>query len=625
MLDHRVIECELAHIGDISFIDLKDGDTHYISLKFGQQDLADKFFDCCIGITISFTEQRMEMRKMSHRNYDALLKSPEKLTPIKRDYRSSRNLVPNRPLQLAGNSNTVISNTNKRMIQSLLATNQPRDATDGTNPSSTGVPISANQVPVFVASELVGAQFHIVSGSYVHDGPRLFYVRLKSQEHILDRMTNSLFNANLIPLRTTVSIGMACIARSAQDKYLYRAVIKQIHPNGCRVTFVDSGHSENLPSSSLFEIQENFLKNKTFAIPFQLSGCNKLEPIDDHIKAYFDELVTGKDLELKIIQSSNPQLQQCELFSANMNIFEALQQKKRELSTYPEPTGLSTDETVIIRYASSAKQFYVARTRDEQILDEMMDPLESYCMAVGPFKTLPAPGECCVVFNKDEWYRAIVQHHIDPFKVHVKLVDYGCGLDSPLNQLRPINERFMRYPRQAIECCLIEFDQLDDSIVPASTASQIDMAADTNGKRTQFRTIVHHRLPNGVYVIDLREDVKKLNLAGSIWRLSMPRKPYEKRLSSKGRDDSDKVSKVTANTSRTSIGSLSDQSDVSQTRGCDGSEHLDRFVEARSAKEPLCDKNNVENGDRQRAAYNRKPVDSGKSRSAESTKSTKQR
>lgn len=610
----------------ISFIVSKDGDTHYISLRFGPQDLAEKFLYSGIGITISFTEQRMEMRKISHRNYDALLKSPDKVTPIKRDYRSSRNLVPNRPLQAAGNSGAVISKTNKRMIQSLLATNQPRDATDGTGRSMATVPTSANQVRAFVASELVGGQFHMVYGSYVHDGPRMFYVRLKSQEHILDRITNDLFNANLSPLHTKVSIGMACIARSAEDKCLHRAVIQQIHANGCRVTFVDLGTSENVPSANLFEIQDIFLRHKTFAVPFQLHNCHELEPLDDRISAYFEQLVGGKELELKIVQSANPQLQQCELFADNLNIFEALRLRKQQMTTYPEPAGLSTDEMVIVRYAYTAKQLYVARIRDEQILDEMQDPLAHQGMAAAPFKALPAPGECCVAFNQDEWFRAIVLYHIDPLKAHVKFVDYGFEDACPLSQLRPINERFVKYPRQAIQCCLIEFDQVADGNVPVSTGKQIDMAADTNGTRTQFRAIVHQRLPNAVYVIDLREDVKKINLADSIWRLAMPRKAYEKRPAAKGRDDADKVPKVAPNTSRMSISSSSDHSDVSQPRGCDGAEHLERFVEARAAaKERPFGKNYGEHADRQRGASTRKPVDNGRSRPTEQPKSTKQR
>lgn len=551
--------------------------------------MAAKFFEREIGMDISFTEQRIEVRKITNRNYDAYLKSSERSTPTKRDYHSSRNLVPNRPLQMAGNNNPMISNTNKRMIQSLLAPNYPRDMTEGTS-RSTASSTQSTQMRTFVASELVGGQFHVVYVSYVHDGPRMFYVRLKSQEHHLDRMTTEMSNANLSPLSNKLNIGMACIARS-EGKYLHRAVIQQIYSNRCHVTFVDFGHSETVPSTNLFEIQDNFLKHKTFAVPFQLAKCNEIDPTDDRMKEYFDKVVSDKELELKVVATGNPQLQQCELFDDNKSVLELLLQKQKQLSTFPKPVQLNNDELVIIRYATSAKQLYVARLQDEKTLDEMMDPLANHCINVAQFKTLPTNGECCAALHDGEWYRAIVERQAEPHRVHVRLVDYGFEVDCTLANLRPLKSQFLTNPRQAIECCFIDFDDVPDSRVPESTAKQIDMAADTNGQRTQFRTILHDRLANGVYVIDLRDEVKKVNLASSVWRLSMPRKPYDKKTAHKSRDDLDKSPKATSNSSRLSISSTSDQSDNSQVRGCDGADNQERFVEARSSKERIPAKN----------------------------------
>lgn len=585
---------------------------------YAREDLAAKFYETLDCIEISFTEQRMELRKFTHRNYDAYLKSPDKITPIKRDYRSSRNLVPNRPLQMAGNNNAVISNNNKRMIQNLLATNHPRDQIDGTYRSMASA--NSDQVRAFVASELVGGQYHVVYCSYVHDGPRLFYVRLKNQEHHLDRMTNELFNANLSPLSSKVSIGMPCIARYSEDRCLHRAVIHQILSNGCRVTFVDFGHSENVPSSNLFEIHESFLKHKTFAAPFQLAKCNELEPIDDYIKNYFDGMVKGKELELRVIQPTNPQIQQCELYHDDTNVFDMLQSKQKELRTYSDPIPLNTDEVVIIRCSKSAKQFYVARVQDEQALDKMTDMLTMYCRAEFPRPALPAIGECCAAFHDDGWFRAIVKDHISPDQAHVKLVDYGYEVDCPLNKLRSIGQQFIGEPRQAIECCFIEFDEVDDSLVPQSTASTIEMAADTDDQRTRFRAIVQRRLANGVHVIDLRDEVKKVNLAGSIWRLSMPR---DKRVLRKYHDDAEKVTRAASNSSRLSVSSSSDQSDVSNMRGCDGAENQEKFVEARSSRERVMSKNQIESDDRQQIT--RKSNDNGKVRSNDPARPNKQR
>lgn len=582
-------------------------------------DLATKFFKTLDGtLEISFTEQRMELRKLTHRNYDAYLKSPDKITPIKRDYRSSRNLVPNRPLQMAGNNSPVISNNNKRMIQNLLATNHPRDLIDGTFPPMASD--NSDQMRAFVASELVGGQYHVVYCSYVHDGPRSFYVRLKSQEHHLDRMTNDLYNANLSPLGGKLGIGKACIARYSEDKCYHRAVIQQILSNGCRILFVDFGHSENVPSSKLFEIPDSFLKPKTFAARFQLAKCNELEPIEDYIKIYFDEMVKGKELELKVVQSTNPQIQQCDLFYDDRSVFEMLQLKQKEINTYPEPLPLNTDELVIIRCSKSAKKFYVARVQDEQMLDKMADALTIYCQAAFPLQTLPVIGECCAAYHDDGWFRAIVNAHISADQAHVKLVDYGYEVDCPLSKIRPITQQFLREPPQAIECCFIDFDEVDDSLVPQSTASTIEMAADTDDQRTRFRAIVQRRLANGVHVIDLHDEVQKVNLAGTIWRLAMPR---DKRVLHKYRNDAEKVTRASSNSSRLSVSSLSDQSDGSNMRGCDGAENQENFVEARSSIERVIGKNQIENDDRQQII--RTSNENGKVRSNEPPRPNKQR
>lgn len=495
----------------------------------------------------------MEVKRLSQRMHDVFGGYNGPVTsPARREKR--RNLVPNRPLQTLhsnnnNNNNNTITSQSKRMIQNVVMSNKPTAQRTNYMPSSETTVVDGivqssaaaasavlpkttqipSRIPTFTANELAIGPFHTVYCSYVEDGPNLFWCQLKSQEHTLDRMASQLANAPRNPITTKVSIGMACIARFSEDHALYRAVIQKVQPDGCRVTFIDYGNSEFVRYDELYEIPAEFLEHKTFAWSFQLYGCKSLNLTEKRLLNYFESLVCNENvLDLKVIPSNNIQVQQCELFIANgQNVLEILKDKMTDLNTYSAAPPLRNGEVVVFRTALNAKKFFVQRHENLPQFERMMDDLFHFCIKSPPPKELPVKGTCCAAMalgNANEWYRAIVLDVIDTQCV-VQMVDYGVEVTCRLSELREMPIRFLEMPRQAIECCLVDFEQISD--VSEMTGKQLNMLIeDSNGELIPYRALVRYQLPSGVFILDLHDEAKDLYVSLSVYKLAMPRRPY---------------------------------------------------------------------------------------------------
>lgn len=135
-----------------------------------------------------------------------------------------------------------------------------------------------------------------------------------------------------------------------------------------------------------------------------------------------------------------------------------------------------------------------------------------------------------IFFHHQEWYRAIVLDTLDSKRVQVQFVDYGMEMVCQLSELREIASRFLELPRQAIECCLINFENVPD--VSETTSTQMTMLIDdSNGQPIPYRAAVRRRSPGGVYILDLHDEKKDLSVSLSMYKLAMPRRPYNNKSS----------------------------------------------------------------------------------------------
>lgn len=540
-----------------------------------------------VGKYIDFTEQRLEVKKQFKRVFDVdQSEIAKRIQPAKRE--SRRNLVPNRPLQMPSKNNKMFDlkkhiSGNVQQPQQFQTASQPiTSAIGAATAASAASTTNINQKPAFIASDLTVGQFYPVVCSYFEDGPNKFWVQLKGSEHILDKMCSEIANAPRKNL-TNPMPGVACIARFSTDKMLYRAVIKTVQTNGCHVIFVDYGNSEFVTFPDIYEIPNQFLEHKTFAMQYQLAGVDQLGPMNQRLTEYFTALTENADLELKVVPSDNMHIRQVELHICHNNIFDMLMEKKNEFTTYPMAEPLKNDDRVFIRYTHTAKRFFVQRINDVKSFEGMMDRLFKHVTKAPGLETFPAKGTCCAAMVNDdagEFYRAIVGDQIDKdSKINIFLVDYGYEAKVKKSDLRDLHPTFLELPRQAIECCLVDFENVPD--VPTITAEQLEMLADDHGKRTEFKVTVRNRLPSGLHIVDLRDETKEVNVSISIYKLAMPRKSYNNKRDSKDSCYTDKASKsYVSSDSSTSVRTVIDRKTTQNGgRQCDGAESQEKFVE----------------------------------------------
>lgn len=530
----------------------------FISLHYEGLELLEKLTRDRIGKYISSTEQITTLMQIVDRASSQKSPNSQASDSMRSsNYNPGRNLVPTRPLQSAATNRTSV-----QLIQNHLAPPKPQralqaDVSDGRSTiesrSSFGNP------PVFIANDLPIGSHHVVYCPYAQDGPILFSIQLKRNESALDRIMSDLPNVELKNLTTKPSIGMACIAR-AKDKMLYRAAIMYIYHNVCRVTFVDYGHSEDVPHADIYEIPEKFLYHKTFSIQFSLYDCKLLEPVDDRLKEYFRRLVFNEELELKVMPLDGPvYVQYCELYLKDRNVLELLLKKQSELKSYANARRLVDDDIVIIRYVKTAKQFYVQRNIDCEAFDAMMDRLLAHCHQAKPMNRMPRVGECCAAMlgeDNNEWYRVQVMETVDQHRVVVQFVDYGFVAECKLHQLKEITPGFLELPRQVTECCLVEFEKIDE--VPDTTNKQLEMLAENREReRRKFRVSLRDRLPDSVFLVNLVDETESpaLNVSSSLCKLLMPRKQYGNKAPPKGQPSADCTSTTITSEASTTLSS----------------------------------------------------------------------
>lgn len=495
-----------------------------ISLYHDNTDLQKKLIGGHIGVEIELSEQIALLLSVGKSHLPDGVPPPPLIVMdnIQLKSKQARNLIPTRPLQ-----------THIKMINSHLASNSQRFLPQPITEQNQNKPEQhvSGTIPVFISNDLPVGSHHIVYCSFVHDGPSLFSIQLKNQEHILDRMMTDLGNIPLKNLTTKPTIGMACIARYSEDKNIYRAAIMNINRNFCRVTYIDYGNSEDVSFADIYEIPAKFLEHKTFSIQFTLSGCNRIEPIDSRIKDYFRKLVGESELELKVMPLDGPLfVQYCELYLKNRNILHSLRDKQIDFNSYTNPRHLTDHDTVVIRYVKTAKEFFVQRVSDMAKFELMMDTLFVHCKKTKSMDKLPMVGQCCAAMlgsDDKEWYRVLVTDKIDNDRVLVQFVDFGSIAECRLNQLREIPSDFLTLPRQVSECCLIDFEKVTD--ISETTGKQLEMLAeDPKQERKIFRISLHNRLPDSVFVVNLYDESETpvLNVSASLYKHYVPRKPY---------------------------------------------------------------------------------------------------
>uniref|UniRef100_A0A2K5ETC0 Tudor domain-containing protein 1 n=1 Tax=Aotus nancymaae TaxID=37293 RepID=A0A2K5ETC0_AOTNA len=294
--------------------------------------------------------------------------------------------------------------------------------------------------------------------------------------------------------------GQPCCAFFAGDGNWYRALVKQILPNGnVKVHFVDYGNIEEVTTDELRMIPSSFLN-----LPFQGIRCwlADIQPKNKHWSketiARFQICVAGIKLQARVVEvtengtgieltdlsTSYPLIISDVLIDEHLVLQSVLPHKdlpndrlvnKHELQVHAQglqatPSAdqwktieLPVSETVRANVLEiiSPNLFYALPNRmpeNQEKLCLLTAELLEYCNAPKsrpPYR--PRIGDaCCAKYTSDDiWYRAVVLGTSDT-DVKVLYADYGNIETLPLCRVQPITSSHLELPFQIIRCSLEE-------------------------------------------------------------------------------------------------------------------------------------------------------------------------
>lgn len=389
--------------------------------------------------------------------------------------------------------------------------------------SSTSSSSKRTTLATFKTNTLIVGNVYDVYVSYVENGPCLFSVQLAEAQDDLTVMMTKIEKMPLKNLSEKPMLGSACIARYSEDGQLYRALITSVQPNECKVAYVDYGNTEMVKYKDLYEIPDEFLTDKAFAIRITLSGNKELEPIDDSLKKAFKELVIYQSCKLKVMPNEGPPLvQYCELYIKEESVLEMLKKIQKTRLVYGKAEPLQNNDVVEIRYIDSPQNFYVQKIDNIDAFGALMDDMFLYYNKNQMVPNhLPLGSPVIVKYDK-EWFRAEVMK-ADSHAIIVRHVDFGYEQKVTKNLLSIIAEKHLKLPRQAVQCCLKGFENSELNKDLATT--QFEMLAEESGlARRHFTVKVFRVQPDGVHLVNLV--TKELNVMKKLYKLSMPFNQY---------------------------------------------------------------------------------------------------
>nr|XP_055208163.1 tudor domain-containing protein 1 isoform X2 [Gorilla gorilla gorilla] len=310
-----------------------------------------------------------------------------------------------------------------------------------------------------------------------------------------------------LPNGFKAEIGQPCCAFFAGDGNWYRALVKEILPNGhVKVHFVDYGNIEEVTADELRMISSTFLN-----LPFQGIRC-QLADIQSRNKHWSEEAITrfqmcvagiklqarvvevtenGIGVELTDLSTCYPRIISDVLIDEHLVLKSASPHKdlpndrlvnKHELQVHVQrlqatssaeqwkTIELPVDKTVQANVLEiiGPNLFYAlpkGMPENQEKLCMLTAELLEYCNAPKsrpPYR--PRIGDaCCAKYTGDDfWYRAVVLGTSDT-DVEVLYADYGNIETLPLCRVQPITSSHLALPFQIIRCSLEGLMELNGS------------------------------------------------------------------------------------------------------------------------------------------------------------------
>uniref|UniRef100_A0A8C6XAI9 Tudor domain containing 1 n=1 Tax=Naja naja TaxID=35670 RepID=A0A8C6XAI9_NAJNA len=313
-----------------------------------------------------------------------------------------------------------------------------------------------------------------------------FYIQVNSlevQSNIV-KLTMKLkdykgINEEYIPVK-----GEICIAKYSLDQTWCRVLIKEIDTltKSAQVLYIDYGKKENILLHKIKGLHEDISQIPPCAIKCRIAHILDTKLCNENYKNIIAPIVTEKYCSLIITEVSMDDNMPCFTVDAALSDYgkflsiispldhtvkkKSVQEKKVEWKELdhndcltPKIVSVSIGDAFLgmVAHIQNPGIFFCQQTVNGCKLSQLQVSLHEYCenTLITP-DFCPAVGDvCCAQFTEDnQWYRATVISFISEKIALVGYIDYGNFEMLHLNRLRPIVQKLMELPMQAMNCTL---------------------------------------------------------------------------------------------------------------------------------------------------------------------------
>lgn len=420
------------------------------------------------------------------------------------------------PIPIPVNINPVDSPSMKKSVQSRLQPTEKRSF------------ISAPDIFAVRST-------HDVFISHVNPNSLEFWVQMVKDQEKLSQLMKKLNSFQLHKLKFAPQTGSACIARYSMDKKFYRAAVKSNDLKTIDIVFIDHGIEEKVSINDVYEIPECFLDQHTLCRRFTLDGLHRFPSVSVGLSEYFARMVSGKFMTLTVVEHTI--VPTCNLYD-----FKNQRYIMDELIKFQDLDSIKTIEScklkeddvdfVTICYIDSVQKFFVQLQKTQQKYNMLYDKISQFYQRSGEKMHTVAVGSLCAAnYEKYEWYRGEVVA-IEGSIIKILFIDYGFIAELTIDKLKKLIFDFKSLPGQAIECCLLGFENVENVRdisrvqleMMTGTHTNDDIDEDNNSNKKVLKLHVIKKLSNNRNIVNLFDESKQpfINISKRVLELSMP-------------------------------------------------------------------------------------------------------
>lgn len=240
----------------------------------------------------------------------------------------------------------------------------------------------------------------------------------------------------------------------------------EVHSNTLNVHFIDYGNKDTAQVKTAKRADSEFLSLPPLAERFVVAGLCPANGVS-WTPAEYDLLqkkLLNAEFEVEVIGDGvtgfPPLINLLNVDFVSPMVMSSLMSRWPSVPA-AQQFAVGKSYTVFVTHYESVLNFWVQDSCEQDTLDRYHEALAS-SLEAGRSRCLEPkncwPGTLCVARYKgsDQFYRAVVREFDSQGSYGVTFIDYGDSATVNINDLWPIEERFLTLPVQALRCCVTE-------------------------------------------------------------------------------------------------------------------------------------------------------------------------